>query len=47
MGLHSTLFAKKELSQEEVMELEMKINEAMSLVKDQEEKIVATLHQYA
>ena len=32
---------------EEALELEGKINEAMSLAKDQEEKIVATLLQYS
>jgi hypothetical protein len=46
MGLFPTVYVKRELSTEETVELESKINEAMSLMKDQDDKIESSLLTY-
>lgn len=45
MGLQPILFCKKELSPDDTSEFERRINEAMGDVKNQEDKVVATLHE--
>jgi hypothetical protein len=46
MGLSPTMYVKRELSIEDELDLEAKINEAMSLMKGQDEKIESCLLTY-
>jgi len=46
MGLSPSMYVKRDLSIEDEMDLESKINEAMSLMKGQDEKIESCLLTY-
>jgi hypothetical protein len=46
MGIFPTIYVKRELLGDEAADLESRINEAMSLMKDQDEKIESSLLCY-